>query len=238
MAALVSEHEAVLGGISRGGVRGRPGRPDHGGQRRGAPAARAGGAPGRRRSPRPGCRDRLLALLGEQSRAAAPATARAGPDAGRSCWSPATGRWSRTLRPVTRRQRWLGIVVSVRDRTDVELLTRQLDAVQTMSTALRAQRHEFANRLHLLHGLIEAGRPEEADGLHPVGARRRAARLDAARAGLRGRSERAGVPVGQGRALPGAFGDAAAGPADLAAGAGGRPGRGDDGAGQPAGQRL
>ena len=51
----------------------------------------------------------------------------------------------------------------VRDRTDVESLTRQLDAVQLMSTALRAQRHEFANRLHLLNGLLQSGHAEEAE---------------------------------------------------------------------------
>lgn len=56
----------------------------------------------------------------------------------------------------------LGTVLVVRDRTDVESLTRQLDAVQLMSTALRAQRHEFANRLHLLNGLLHAGNTEEA----------------------------------------------------------------------------
>lgn len=50
----------------------------------------------------------------------------------------------------------------IRDRTDVESLTRQLDAVQLMSTALRAQRHEFANRLHLLNGLVQSGHTEEA----------------------------------------------------------------------------
>jgi two-component system CitB family sensor kinase len=31
-----------------------------------------------------------------------------------------------------------------------------------MSTALRAQRHEFANRLHLLNGLLHAGHTDEA----------------------------------------------------------------------------
>jgi two-component system, CitB family, sensor kinase len=33
--------------------------------------------------------------------------------------------------------------------------------VQVMSTALRAQRHEFANRLHLLNGLLHTGHLEE-----------------------------------------------------------------------------
>jgi two-component system, CitB family, sensor kinase len=67
-----------------------------------------------------------------------------------------------SARPVDRDGHHLGTVLVVRDRTDVESLTRQLDAVQLMSTALRAQRHEFANRLHLLNGLLHAGHTEEA----------------------------------------------------------------------------
>ncbi|MBB5917921.1 two-component system CitB family sensor kinase [Nocardia transvalensis] len=67
-----------------------------------------------------------------------------------------------TARTVSRDGRELGAVLSVRDRTDVESLTRQLDAVRSMSTVLRAQRHEFANRLHLLSGLLHGGRSEEA----------------------------------------------------------------------------
>ncbi|WP_307817745.1 sensor histidine kinase [Nocardia acididurans] len=67
-----------------------------------------------------------------------------------------------TARTVLRDGRPLGAVLSVRDRTDVESLTRQLDAVRSMSTVLRAQRHEFANRLHLLSGLLHTGRPDEA----------------------------------------------------------------------------
>lgn len=67
-----------------------------------------------------------------------------------------------TARTVSRDGRELGAVLSVRDRTDIESLTRQLDAVRSMSTVLRAQRHEFANRLHLLSGLLHGGRPEEA----------------------------------------------------------------------------
>ncbi|MFF2082364.1 ATP-binding protein [Nocardia sp. NPDC058176] len=67
-----------------------------------------------------------------------------------------------TARTVTRDGRGLGAVLDVRDRTDVESLTRQLDAVRSMSTVLRAQRHEFANRLHLLSGLLHGDRPGEA----------------------------------------------------------------------------
>jgi two-component system, CitB family, sensor kinase len=65
-------------------------------------------------------------------------------------------------RSVTRDGRDLGTVLVVRDRTDIELLTRQLDAVQSMSAVLRAQRHEFANRLHLLSGLLQSDCIDEA----------------------------------------------------------------------------
>jgi two-component system CitB family sensor kinase len=67
-----------------------------------------------------------------------------------------------SARRVAREGRDLGTVLVVRDRTDVESLTRQLDAVQLMSTVLRAQRHEFANRLHLLNGLLHSGHTDEA----------------------------------------------------------------------------
>lgn len=67
-----------------------------------------------------------------------------------------------SARAVSRDGHDLGTVLVVRDRTDVESLTRQLDAVQLMSSALRAQRHEFANRLHLLNGLLHVGHTEEA----------------------------------------------------------------------------
>lgn len=55
---------------------------------------------------------------------------------------------------VTRAGRALGRVAIVRDRTDIEALSRKLTAVETLGNALRAQRHEFANRLHVLSGLL------------------------------------------------------------------------------------
>jgi two-component system CitB family sensor kinase len=51
----------------------------------------------------------------------------------------------------------LGSVVTVLDRTEVERLTDELSAVRLMTTALRAQRHEFVNRLHTVHGLLRGG---------------------------------------------------------------------------------
>lgn len=56
----------------------------------------------------------------------------------------------------------LGDVLIVRDRTDLIALTERLEAVRTMTSALRVQRHEFANRLHVAAGLIDAGRVADA----------------------------------------------------------------------------
>jgi len=56
----------------------------------------------------------------------------------------------------------LGAVVSLRDETGVESLSRQLTAVTALSTALRVQRHEFANQLHLVSGLLATGRVDAA----------------------------------------------------------------------------
>ena len=67
-------------------------------------------------------------------------------------------------REVSHDGRPLGAVVSLRDRTDVESLARELDAVRTLFDALRAQRHEYANRLHTLSGLLQLGHYEEAAG--------------------------------------------------------------------------
>jgi two-component system CitB family sensor kinase len=57
--------------------------------------------------------------------------------------------------PVFRRGRDLGAVVTVRDRTELEGLLRELDSVDALTDALRAQQHEFANRMHTVAGLIE-----------------------------------------------------------------------------------
>ncbi len=58
---------------------------------------------------------------------------------------------------VTRQGRDLGAVVTLRDRTELEGLLRELDSVDALTDALRAQQHEFSNRMHTLAGLIELG---------------------------------------------------------------------------------
>ncbi len=56
----------------------------------------------------------------------------------------------------------LGWVVTFQDRTESEALKRQLDDAIGLTETLRAQSHEFANRLHTLVGLVELGRYDEA----------------------------------------------------------------------------
>ncbi|MGH3861341.1 sensor histidine kinase [Actinokineospora sp.] len=58
--------------------------------------------------------------------------------------------------------RALGTVVTLRDRTDLQALTGELDTVRGFAEALRAQAHEAANRLHTVVSLVELGRPAEA----------------------------------------------------------------------------
>lgn len=67
-----------------------------------------------------------------------------------------------SARKALHRQEDLGWVVMLRDRTELQHLTRQLDAVGTMSTALRAQRHEFANQLHTIAGFMSIGQHQQA----------------------------------------------------------------------------
>lgn len=65
-------------------------------------------------------------------------------------------------RPVVRDGQALGDVLIVRDRTDLVALTERLETVRTMTAALRVQRHEFANRMHVAAGLIDADRVPQA----------------------------------------------------------------------------
>ena len=60
------------------------------------------------------------------------------------------------------RRRHLGWVVTFQDRTESEALKRQLDDAIGLTDTLRAQSHEFANRLHTLVGLVELGCYDEA----------------------------------------------------------------------------
>ncbi|MEU6129116.1 sensor histidine kinase [Saccharopolyspora sp. NPDC047091] len=56
----------------------------------------------------------------------------------------------------------LGSVVTLRDHTELQALTGELDSMRGFSESLRSQAHESANRLHAVVSLIELGRVEEA----------------------------------------------------------------------------
>jgi len=64
--------------------------------------------------------------------------------------------------PVVLEGRALGAVVTVRDRTELVGLLRELDTMRGLTDALRAQQHEFSNRMHTLAGLLELGEQEAA----------------------------------------------------------------------------
>lgn len=67
-----------------------------------------------------------------------------------------------TRRPVAVRGSVVGAVVTLRDHTELDALTGELDRVQNFSEALRAQAHESANRMHTVISLIELGETEHA----------------------------------------------------------------------------
>lgn len=57
--------------------------------------------------------------------------------------------------PVTVRDQEVGWVTTLRDRTELVDLNRQLDIWRGTTDALRSQAHEFSNRMHTIAGLIE-----------------------------------------------------------------------------------
>lgn len=59
--------------------------------------------------------------------------------------------------PIRSRGREIGSVTTLRDRTELSSLERELGATRTATDTLRAQAHEFANQLHVISGLIQIG---------------------------------------------------------------------------------
>lgn len=56
----------------------------------------------------------------------------------------------------------IGSILILRDNTELHGLMRDLDGAQGMADGLRAQAHGFANKLHVISGLLELGRVEQA----------------------------------------------------------------------------
>ena len=68
---------------------------------------------------------------------------------------PASPTGTRTRTP-------LGSLTTLRDLTEVQRLSGELESVRTLSDALRSQTHEYANQLHTVVSLLELGRTREA----------------------------------------------------------------------------
>ena len=64
--------------------------------------------------------------------------------------------------PVNLAGRPHGTVVTLRDRTELAAVLSELDGERGLTDSLRAQQHEFANRMHAVAGLLELGHPQEA----------------------------------------------------------------------------
>jgi CitB family two-component system sensor histidine kinase MalK len=62
--------------------------------------------------------------------------------------------------PVLVEGRIAGAVATFRDKTEVSLLAEQLTGVRHFADALRAQTHEFMNKLHVILGLVKLGEHE------------------------------------------------------------------------------
>jgi two-component system CitB family sensor kinase len=64
-------------------------------------------------------------------------------------------------RAIQVRGREIGHVATLRDSTELTILARGM-GVDGLTDALRAQAHEFANRLHTIAGLVQMGRGDDA----------------------------------------------------------------------------
>ena len=92
-------------------------------------------------------RDALLSATRSSATGRSPAPG--GCCASTGCRSPAAA--GRSARSTT-----------LRDRTELLELRRELDLTRHVTDTLRAQAHEFGNRLHTIAGLIELGEADEA----------------------------------------------------------------------------
>ena len=58
--------------------------------------------------------------------------------------------------------REVGSIAILRDRTELETMLRDLEGAQGLAEGLRAQSHEFSNKLHVVSGLLELGHIDAA----------------------------------------------------------------------------
>ncbi len=53
-------------------------------------------------------------------------------------------------------------MVTLRDHTELQSVLGELDSARSVAESLRAQAHEYANRLHTIVTMVELGRTDEA----------------------------------------------------------------------------
>lgn len=80
--------------------------------------------------------------------------------------------------PVVNQGLRIGWVTTVRDRTELVDLNRQLDVWRSTTDTLRSQAHEFSNRMHTIAGLIELEEYDEVAAFVATQARARAGWTD------------------------------------------------------------
>jgi sensor histidine kinase regulating citrate/malate metabolism len=64
--------------------------------------------------------------------------------------------------PLVSRNVVIGAVATFRDLSEVRALAEELTEVRRYTDALRAQHHEFLNKLHVVSGLLQLNRYEDA----------------------------------------------------------------------------
>lgn len=64
--------------------------------------------------------------------------------------------------PIMNRGKTVGVIASFRDKTQVTRLAEELTGVKKLTWSLRAQNHEFMNKLHTIAGLIQLEEYDEA----------------------------------------------------------------------------
>jgi PAS domain S-box-containing protein len=64
--------------------------------------------------------------------------------------------------PITEKGHIIGAVASFRRKDELDILARQFSQVKEYSEMLRAQTHEYSNKLHTIAGLIQIGHNKEA----------------------------------------------------------------------------
>jgi len=64
--------------------------------------------------------------------------------------------------PMLDKERIIGAVASFRRKDELDILAKQLSQVKEYSDMLRAQTHEYSNKLHTIAGLIQIGHEKEA----------------------------------------------------------------------------